>query len=107
MDVDNPNLSIAPGMYANTALELAGSVKNTITIPVEALVPDEQKQETVYVLGANNHIHIRVVQVGLQGSKVAEITNGLQLGDRVVIGGQDKYHDDEEVNPILASTPRQ
>jgi RND family efflux transporter MFP subunit len=104
VDVDNKDLSIAPGMYANTALELA-SVKNAITIPVEALVPNEQKQETVYVLGASNHIHIRVVRVGLLGSKLAEITNGLQPGDRVVIGGQEKYHDDEEVNPILASTP--
>jgi len=104
VDVENNDLSIAPGMYANTALELA-SVKNTITIPVEALVPNDQTQETLYVLGANNHIHIRVVQVGLQGSKLAEITTGLQAGDRVVIGGQDKYHDDEEVNPILASTP--
>ena len=76
-----------------------------MTIPVEALVLNEQKQETVYVLGENNHIHIRAVQVGLQGSKLAEITSGLELGDRVLIGGQEKYHEDEEVNPILASTP--
>ena len=104
VDVDNENLSIAPGMYANTALEL-GSVRNVVTIPVEALVLNEQKQETVYVLGENNHIHIRAVQVGLQGSKLAEVTSGLELGDRVLIGGQEKYHDDEEVNPILAPTP--
>jgi hypothetical protein len=76
-----------------------------ITIPVEALVLNAQKQETVYVLGANNHIHIRSVQVGLEGSKLAEITSGLEPGERVVIGGQDKYHEDEEVSPIVASTP--
>ncbi|MGO8934440.1 MAG: efflux RND transporter periplasmic adaptor subunit [Terracidiphilus sp.] len=104
VDVDNKDLSIAPGMYANTALELA-SVRNVVTIPVEALVLNAQQQETVYVLGANNHIHIRSVQAGLQGSKLAEITSGLAPGDRVVIGGQDKYHEDEEVSPIAASTP--
>jgi RND family efflux transporter MFP subunit len=104
VDVDNKDLSIAPGMYANTALKL-GSVKNVVTIPVEALVLNAQKQETVYVLGANNHIHIRSVQVGLEGSKLAEITSGLEPGERVVIGGQDKYHEDEEVSPIVASTP--
>ncbi len=104
VDVDNKDLSIAPGMYANTALELA-SVRNVVTIPVEALVLNAQQQETVYVLGANNHIHIRSVQAGLQGSKLAEITSGLESGDRVVIGGQDKYHEDEEVSPIVASTP--
>ncbi len=103
VDVDNKDLSIAPGMYANTALELA-SVTNAVTIPVEALVLNAQQQEIVFVLGANNHIHIREVQVGLQGTKLAEVRSGLEPGDRVVIGGQEKYHDDEEVNPILAST---
>jgi RND family efflux transporter MFP subunit len=104
VDVDNKDLSIAPGMYANTALELA-SVRNAATIPVEALVLNGQKQETVYVLGENNHIHIRAVQVGLQGSKLAQVVSGLEPGDRVLIGGQDKYHEDEEVNPMVASTP--
>ena len=103
VDVDNKDLSIAPGMYANTALELA-DVKNVVTIPVEALVLNGQKQETVYVLDSSNRIQIRTVQVGLEGSKLAEITSGLEPGDRVVIGGQDKYHEDEEVSPIVASS---
>ncbi len=37
VDVENKDLSIAPGMYANTALKLA-SVKNVVTVPVEAMV---------------------------------------------------------------------
>ena len=104
VDVENNDLSIAPGMYANTALQL-GSVRNVVTIPVEALVLNAQQQETVYVLGPGNHIHIRAVQVGLQGSKLAEIKSGLSAGDRVILGGQDKYHEDEEVSPIVAATP--
>jgi RND family efflux transporter MFP subunit len=103
VDVENNDLSIEPGMYANTALQLA-SVSNVVTIPVEALVLNAQQQETVYVLGANNHLHIRTVQVGLQGSKLAEINSGLEAGDRVLIGGQDKYHEDEEVAPIVTPT---
>jgi RND family efflux transporter MFP subunit len=104
VDVDNKDLSIAPGMYANTALELA-SVTSAVTIPVEALVLNAQQEQTVFVLGANNHIHIRVVQVGLEGSKLAQVVSGLEPGDRVLLGGQEKYHEDEEVNPIVASTP--
>jgi RND family efflux transporter MFP subunit len=103
VDVDNRDLSIAPGMYANTALEL-GNVKNVVTIPVEALVLNAQQQETVYALDSSNRVQIRTVQVGLEGSKLAEITSGLELNDRVLIGGQDKYHEDEEVNPIVAAT---
>ena len=60
------------------------------------------KQETVYVLGENNHIHIRAVQVGLQGSKLAQIRADWSPGTGCLIGGQEKYHEDEEVNPMLA-----
>jgi RND family efflux transporter MFP subunit len=104
VDVDNKDLSIAPGMYANTALELA-SVSNAVTIPVESLVMNAQGQETVYALGANNHIHIRVVQVGLEGTKLAQVMGGLNAGERVLTGGQEKYHENEEINPMIASTP--
>jgi len=103
VDVDNKDLSVAPGMYANSVLQLE-HVTNVLTIPVEALVLNGQ-QETVYVLDAGNRVQIRNVAVGLQGSKLAEITSGLQVGDRVIIGGQDKYQEDETVNPLLTSEP--
>jgi len=103
VDVENKDLSIAPGMYANTLLQL-GHVNGVVTIPVEALVLNGQ-QETVYVLDDANRIHIRNVAVGLQGSKLAEITSGLNPGDRVVIGGQDKYQENEEVNVLLTPEP--
>jgi RND family efflux transporter MFP subunit len=104
VDVENNDLSIAPGMYANTALGLS-SANNVVTIPVEALVLNAQQQQTVYFLDSGNRVHIRTVQVGLQGSKLAEIRSGLSAGDRVILGGQDKYHEDEEVSAIVASTP--
>jgi RND family efflux transporter MFP subunit len=103
IDVDNKDLSIAPGMYADTLLELEDH-KNVVTIPVEALVLKGQ-QQTVYALDGSNRIHIRNVQVGLQGQKLAEITGGLNAGDRVVIGGQDSYREGEEVSPLLTSEP--
>jgi RND family efflux transporter MFP subunit len=102
VDVENKDLSIAPGMYANTMLSLA-KANNVVTIPIEALVLSGNRQ-TVYVLDNGNRVHIRNVQVGLEGSKLAEITSGLNAGERVVIGGQDKYSEGETVNPIPAST---
>jgi RND family efflux transporter MFP subunit len=103
IDVENKDLSIAPGMYANTLLQL-GHVKNVLTIPVEALVLNGQ-QEMVYALDSDNRVHIRNVQLGLEGSRLAEITSGLQPGDRVLVGGQDKYRENEKVSPLLVSTP--
>ena len=103
MDVENKDLSISPGSYANTLLQLA-HVTNVVTIPVEALVLNAG-QETVYVLDGSSHVHIRNVIVGLQGSKLAEITSGLSPGDRVVIGGQDKYEENELVNALDVPEP--
>jgi hypothetical protein len=37
IDVENSDLSISPGMYANTEMQLAHAA-NVTTIPVEALV---------------------------------------------------------------------
>lgn len=103
VDVENKDLSIDPGMYANTQLQLAHA-ENVTTIPVEALVLNGN-QNTVYQLDASNHLHIRNVEVGLRGSKLAEIKSGLQPGDRVIVGGQEKYADGEQVSPILIREP--
>jgi hypothetical protein len=103
VDVDNKDLSISPGMYANTMLRLA-HVDNAVTIPVEALVIKD-RGNVVYALDETNHIQIRPVQVGIQGSKLAEIKSGLQPGERVIIGGQDKYQAGEEVSPAVAQEP--
>ncbi len=103
VDVDNKDLSISPGMYANTMLRLA-HVENAVTISLEAIVLKD-RQQVVYVLDDANHVHIRQVQVGIEGSKLAEIKGGLQPGDRVILGGQEKYQAGEEVSPAIAQEP--
>jgi hypothetical protein len=90
-------------MYANTEMQLARA-SNVTTIPVEALVLKGDR-EWVYSLDASNRVRIRNVEVGLQGSKLAEIKSGLQPGERVILGGQDNYTEGEEVSPILTQTP--
>jgi RND family efflux transporter MFP subunit len=103
IDVENQDLSISPGMYANAEMQLA-RVSNVTTIPVEALVL-KGNQQTVLALDSTNRIHTRSVEVGLQGSKLAEIKRGLEPGDRVVLGGQENYAEGELVSPILTQTP--
>jgi multidrug efflux pump subunit AcrA (membrane-fusion protein) len=100
--VENRNLSISPGMYANTRLQMA-SANNILTMPVEALVI-RGDQQVVYVVDANNRIHVRAVVVGLRGTKLAEIKSGLSLGDHVIVGGQEKYNDSEQVSPMMTET---
>jgi RND family efflux transporter MFP subunit len=103
VDVENKDLSIDPGMYANTTLELARAA-NVLTIPVEALVL-KGNQNTVYTVDPSNRVHVVNVEVGIQGSRLAEIKSGLQQGERVIVGGQEKYSDGEEISPIPTETP--
>jgi RND family efflux transporter MFP subunit len=102
VDVQNQDLQISPGMYANTMLRLAGA-NHVVTIPIEALVLNGN-QRTVYVVDGSNRVHQRRVEIGIQGSKLAEIKSGLNPGDRVIIGAQEKYQENEEVNPSVQST---
>jgi len=103
IDVDNNDLSIDPGMYANTQLELAHA-HNVTTVPVEALLLNGDRA-TVYSLDAGNRVHLRNVEVGLRGSRLAEIKSGLEPGDRVIVGAQEKYSEGEQVSPILTEEP--
>jgi RND family efflux transporter MFP subunit len=103
IDVDNKDLSISPGMYANTQMQI-DHAENVITIPVEALVLNGNRT-TVYILDTHNRVHIREVEVGLRGSRLAEIKIGLVPGDRVILGGQEKYMEGEQVSPILTEEP--
>ena len=105
VDVENKDLSIDPGMYANTQLQL-DHADNVLTIPVEALVLRDNK-EVVYVLDSQNRVHQRAVEVGLRGSQLAEIKSGLAEGERVILGGQEKYQEGERVTPVVAAKARQ
>jgi RND family efflux transporter MFP subunit len=103
VDVANRDLSIDPGMYANTQLRLA-HVENVLTIPIEALVL-RGNEKVVYALDSEDRVHERVVQVGLEGSKLAEIKSGLSAGDCVILGGQEQYQEGEQVHPAFVEQP--
>ncbi|ACO32593.1 MULTISPECIES: efflux RND transporter periplasmic adaptor subunit [Acidobacterium] len=104
IDVPNPDLTIDPGMYANTELQLA-HVNNVPTVALDALVHNNGNGWEAYVVDSTSHVQIRPVKVGVQGSNLAQIVSGLQPGDRVILGGQGKYQQGELVKPILQKEP--
>lgn len=103
IDVTNPDLTIDPGMYANTELQLA-QVTGVPTVPVGALILHDGKYQ-VEVLDSTNHVHFRDVQIGLEGTLLAQVTQGLEPGDRVIVGGQSKYQSGDLVTPVMRTEP--
>ena len=103
VDVQNKDLAIAAGMYANAMLRLA-SAENVVKIPVEAVVI-RGRDHAVYVLDDSNAVHIRPVDVGMEGNQLSEIKSGLSQGERVIVGGQDHYREGQAVAPVVAQEP--
>jgi RND family efflux transporter MFP subunit len=103
IDVENKDLSLTPGMYANTTLELERR-DHVLTIPVQAIITNGN-QSSVLVVDSQDHVQTRNVTLGLRGSNLVEVSHGLAEGDRVITGGQSNYQVGETVKPKLEPLP--
>jgi len=84
LDVPNPDGLLKTYMTAEVHIVL-GSAKNVVTIPFSALsAPAADGSRTVDVVGADNKISTRKVDVGLDDKVRVEIRSGIKLGERVV-----------------------
>jgi RND family efflux transporter MFP subunit len=104
VDVPNQNLSIDPGMYANTYVQLAHR-ENILTVPLLAIQRDDLGHTTVLVVDAQNRVRRRNVVFGIQGSLLAEVRSGVRQGDRVVLGNAARYQDGEQITPRMEAQP--
>ena len=100
VDVPNQDLSIDPGMYANTYVQLAHR-EHVLTVPLLAVQHADSGRSWVLVVDSQNRVHRREVTLGIQGSLLAEVKGGLQQGDRVVLGNAARYKDGERITPHL------
>jgi RND family efflux transporter MFP subunit len=104
IDVPNKDLSLIPGMYANTYVQLAHQ-ENVLTVPLLAVQRDDSGHTTVVVVDSENHVHERAVVLGIQGSLLAEVKSGLHQDDRVVLGNAARYKDGERITPRAEPQP--
>ena len=112
VDVPNRDLSLNPGMYAETMIQLQQK-NDTLILPAQAVVqnnvqngdPSNGGQSYVLVVDATNHVEKRTVTLGIQTSNRVEITSGLQAGDKVIASGQNGYQPGEVVSPHAAFIP--
>jgi RND family efflux transporter MFP subunit len=97
IDVENADLSLTPGMYADTTLELDHKA-NALALPVQAVMQDANQH---YVLVVDDHdlVRRRDVELGEQTSGRVEILSGLAENERVITGGQSNYQIGEAVRP--------
>ncbi len=104
IDVENKDLSLTPGMYANTNIQLERH-DNVLTIPEPAVIQDGD-QTSVMVVDKDNRVQLRKIVVGLKGSNHVEVKSGLAEGDLVITGAQTNFQAGETVKPKIEQMPQ-
>jgi macrolide-specific efflux system membrane fusion protein len=89
VDVDNEDGQLMTGMSAQVFFVL-GEARHVLIVPVNALgkrSPDQDNDQGrafhVKVLDADNKLHEKLIYVGLQNRRFAEVRAGLSEGDKV------------------------
>ncbi len=73
------------GMNADVEI-IAGETRNALLVPVQALREFSPGQTAVFVVGPNDELEFRPVQVGLRNFVSAEIISGLEDGETISTG---------------------
>ena len=100
----NPGHVLRPGMYAK--IRAAAEVRNNALLVPQDAVLETQGQYQVAVVGSDNKVTMRTVEVGQQAGGLQIIEKGVSPGERVITDGLQKVRDGMEVNPhVVAAQP--
>jgi len=99
----NPGDTLRPGQFGKVRF-VADTKKGAMVIPQEA-VTELQGSYQVAVVGDDNKVSIRPVQMGERIGAMWEVTQGLKPGDKVVVQGVQKVHDGSTVTVKEWSRP--
>ena len=107
--LDNPEHLFTPGMLARVKLQ--GSGKYTATLIDDEAVATDQDRKYVLVVNAQNVVEYRGVELSGVYDNRRIVRNGLQPGERIVVGGLQRVRPGMTVAPqdtaATANTPTQ
>ncbi len=84
-----PGITALPGMTANVTITTRGArgSGNRLLVPISAISKQDTGEQVVWVLGSDQTVHRKPVQLGAPTESQIEIVSGLQPGDRIVVAG--------------------
>lgn len=89
VEVENPDLSLLPGMYVRVKMP-RGVISNALLVPEEAVLRSGPGEAQVVVVGADGRAERRDVRLGdAVGGRVVA-TSGLSAGEVIAVRGQDR-----------------
>ncbi|MFA8343046.1 MAG: efflux RND transporter periplasmic adaptor subunit [Rhodothermaceae bacterium] len=97
MEIDNSNEVLRAGIYADVKIKLKNK-QPAINIARKAIIGSLRNSE-VYVI-KNNRAELRQVKIGYIYNSRVEITDGLKVGEKVIINGQLNIKNGSEVQVV-------
>lgn len=98
----NPDGLLRPGQYARVRLRQTEGGANALVVP-DASVIQMQGTYSVAVVGADDKIQLKRIEVGPSAGPLRIVTSGINDGDRVVVDGVQKVSDGMKVIPTPAA----
>jgi len=102
--IPNPEGNLRPGQYGRVRITRPEAGGAALVVPEKALIP-VQGTYSVGVVGPDDKVHLRRVDVGpsVQGLRVVD--KGVAEGDRIVVEGVQKIADGAQVVPRAVPEP--
>jgi multidrug efflux system membrane fusion protein len=105
---DNKDSSLVPGMFVS--VKLGSTPKSQVLLIPERAVGNDQNKKFIYVVGSDDKVAYREVNLGQQVDGGRIVLSGLRAGERVVVDGLQHIAPDvkvqakEEVAALSAQT---
>ncbi len=96
--VPNPDGVLRPGEYARVRIRRENEGKNVVVVPEKALV-SVQGTYSVAVIGADNKVQFRRIDIGTSSQGFRLVTTGLSGGEHVIVDGLQRVQDGATVDP--------
>jgi membrane fusion protein (multidrug efflux system) len=101
----NPDNLLRPGQYARVRTRRSDIGQGALVVAETALI-QLQGTSSLAVVGPDNRVHLRRVEVGPSVGPLRVVTSGVNEGERVVQDGVQKVSDGALVNPVQAPPPQ-
>jgi len=101
--VPNPEGVLRPGMYVNATV-IEGSLPQALLAPQQGITRDPKGNATAMVVGADDKVEQRSLQVIRTVGDQWLVSAGLKAGDRVITEGLQKIQPGMAVKPVEAGT---
>jgi HlyD family secretion protein len=86
VEAQKPDPALKPGMTVSISMT-AKTAKDAIVVPSQAVFKSEEAGEYVLVAGSDEKAHQKKVQIGIRGKDAAQIVDGINTGDPVIVSG--------------------